>query len=213
MNETQQKGLKTELQVQLALVDRGIDVYVPISYDSRCDLIFQENNQLFKVQVKTCRLNNNSTGIVFNTCSSRRNYSEGNIREKYTRNEVDFFATSYKNEIFLVPIGLCLGTERRLNFSYCLTNRNALVMDDFKLDKILNDIRNNKTIEEIEQSVSHEYIVQLDLETGQEIKRFKSYTEAAKELGKGECAANNIGRVIRGERKTAYGFLWKKIVE
>jgi len=55
------------------------------------------------------------------------------------------------------------------------------------------------------------YIVQLSL-NNEYIATFRTATEALKSLGK-KHSGGNIGRVIRGNRKTAYGYKWISLEE
>lgn len=46
---------------------------------------------------------------------------------------------------------------------------------------------------------------------GQLIAQYDTCREALKALGKNYERSGNIGRVIRGKRKTAYGYVWKQM--
>ena len=80
LNETQLKGLTTELQCQLYFTQLGYNVSIPIAQDCRYDMIIDVNDILYKIQVKTSRPNDSgSGGLLFNTVSCRMNHTEGNI--------------------------------------------------------------------------------------------------------------------------------------
>ena len=105
---TQYKGTITELQVATYLLSLGYNVSQPLTQDSKYDLIVDVNHKLIRLQVKTARQNEATQGesIRFN-CRS----TTGNVREcrqrYYSEEDVDYFATFWKNEVFLVPISEC----------------------------------------------------------------------------------------------------------
>lgn len=211
MNETQQKGLITELQVQLKLVQKGLDIYIPVSYDSRCDLIVNVLNKLYKIQVKTSRLTETGTGITFNTYSSRMNHTDGNFKQKYSVEEVDFFATIYKDELYLIPIQDCQGSQRTLSFNNQKTNGSTVYfIEDYQADKIIQLLKDNKKISK--ENVKT-YVAQIDKNTNEILNKYTSNSEAARAIGKGSAGAGHISQAVQGKRLTAYGYVWKNITE
>lgn len=211
MNETQQKGLITEMQVQLACIKNGINVYIPLASDSRCDLIIEINKKLYKIQIKTSKVTESNTGICFNTCSNRMNHSEGNIRQKYDKEDVDFFATFYNNNVYLVPIELCQGTKRTLLFENKQRNGTMVYfIEDYELNKMINNLKNNTNIL---SEVNNGFVIQIDMETNKEIKRYGTYSEASRAIGKKDAGVGHISQAARGMRKSAYGFYWKLVTE
>ena len=76
-------------------------------------------------------------------------------------------------------------------------------IDDYKAKSIIQKIINGEKLPN-----GGEYkIMQYDLNNNF-IQSFSSYIEAARSLGKTKAA--HIGQCVRGERKTAYGFIWRK---
>lgn len=208
LNETQLKGLTTELQCQLFFTSLGYNVSVPIAQDCRYDLILDIDNVLYKLQIKTSRKNDsNNEGIIFNTVSTRTNHSQGNIINKYTKEEVDFFATYYNNKVYLVPIEICQSSEKRLVIQKSqYSNQQMDLLEDYEAEKVIDRIKNNKSIVIQKQLCIHQY--SLD---GQYIKSFESYMAAARSLGiNSTTGSTHIGEVVRGKRQSAYGYKWKK---
>lgn len=69
------------------------------------------------------------------------------------------------------------------------------------------DYRKKKSKEKI-----REYkigVIQLDINTNEELNRFESATEATRSLGVTTNCGTHILDVCRGKRKTAYGYKWK----
>ena len=103
MNETKQKGLITELHCQLDFSNLGILLSVPICEDSRYDYIADINGQLIKIQCKTCSVGEDGSYIRFSTRSTRSNTGES-YQRYYTKEEIDYFYTSYNNQGYLVKV-------------------------------------------------------------------------------------------------------------
>lgn len=55
-----QRGAAAELLVASNLLHRGYDVYRALNPDSKADLIAIKNNSIFRIQVRTVQMNNNS---------------------------------------------------------------------------------------------------------------------------------------------------------
>lgn len=197
MNETKIKGLTTELQCQLFFTSLGYNVSIPLGEDCKYDLIVDIGNELYKIQVKTCHKEEN--GIGFSTKSSYLT-SGGIVSNGYSEKDIDFFATFYQNECYLIPVEQCGSSSKKLLFEQ---KTGVAFIDDYKAKSII-----QKIINEEKMPNGGEYkIMQYDLNNNF-IQSFSSYIEAARSLGKTKSA--HIGQCVRGERKTAYGFIWRK---
>lgn len=208
LNETQLKGLTTELQCQLFFTSLGYNVSVPIAQDCRYDLILDIDNVLYKLQIKTSRKNDsNNEGIIFNTVSTRMNHTQGNIINKYTKEEVDFFATYYNNKVYLVPIEICQSSEKRLVTQKSQhSNQQMDLLEDYEAEKVIDRIKNNQSIVIQKKLCVHQYTLD-----GQYIQSFESYMAAARSLGvTSTTGSTHIGEVVKGKRQSAYGYKWKK---
>ena len=100
--------------VAARLLQLGYNVSQPLCQDSKYDLIVDVNNKLLRLQVKTARQLNQDT-IVFNCRSTTKN-SQTNKSRYYQTNEIDYFATYWNNEVFLVPVAEC-SSEKRLHLT------------------------------------------------------------------------------------------------
>lgn len=207
MNDTARKGITTELKCELFFIEKGFNVYCPISPDSRCDFIVEIENFLYKIQVKTSRITTNNTGICFNTYSLRTNSSLGNTKIKYSEEEIDFFMTTYNNNFYLIPIELCQGQEKTLSFQQN-KNNNATILEDMQAETILNKITSEDIIE-WKQSTNNKKIAQYD-KNGNFLLTYNSLAEAARSLNKDpKTCCGHISQVAHNKRKTAYGYIWK----
>lgn len=101
--DTKAKGNLTELQCITSFVKAGYKVSIPFGEDSRYDFIADDGERLLKIQVKTCKLRKNHT-ITFKT-ESIRGAVQGKPRVvPYTKDEIDYFATFFDGECYVVPV-------------------------------------------------------------------------------------------------------------
>lgn len=105
-------GEITEQQVALEFLKLGYLVSKPLVQSSRYDFIVDINHKLYKVQVKTGTLKENSY-IDFATSTSHTN-TKGTLNLPYAQEDVDFFATMYDGKCYLVPFDVCGKRAQRL---------------------------------------------------------------------------------------------------
>ena len=81
-------------------------------------------------------------------------------------------------------------------------------MSDYEADKVISRIKNKEPlVVKAETGINKVYQYSLD---GVYMKTYNSYSDAARALGESpQSAATHIGEVIRGARKSSYGFIWK----
>lgn len=106
------KGRLTELKCLNYFLEHGYIVSspeIPCPYDFLLDI----DGKIIKIQVKTCRLSKDESYLEFNTSSMTHN-SKGYIRRHYTAKDVDYFATYYENECYLIPFENCGNRAKRL---------------------------------------------------------------------------------------------------
>jgi len=113
---TKAKGNLTELQCITAFYQLGYQVSIPYGENSRYDFIADVNGKLIRVQVKTSSIKQETKGAIsFATASTRIN-STKNITHRYTKNEIDYFATFWDNKCYLIPVEETAGREKTLRF-------------------------------------------------------------------------------------------------
>ena len=111
---SKQKGNLTELQCLSAFVEHGCGVSIPYGDNSKYDFIADIDGRLFKIQVKTSSLKDENA-IKF-SCRTTHVNCKGVKNERYLSNEVDFFATYWKNQCYLIPVSEC-SVEKILRFA------------------------------------------------------------------------------------------------
>lgn len=114
MENTNFKGRITELKIITHFLELGYAVSQPLMQDSKYDCIVDVRGRLYKIQIKTSRkdVKTDSPIFVFN-CKSVVTTGQKSITTKYTKNDIDFFATVWDDKYYLVPVEEC-SVEKRL---------------------------------------------------------------------------------------------------
>ena len=131
-------GEITEQQVAVEFLKQGILVSKPLVQSSKYDFIVDVNKHLYKIQVKTCTERENGSYIDFATSTSHTN-TQGTLNLSYDSEDVDFFATIYNDQCYLVPYNLCGKRNQRLRLKPTLNGqvKGVLFAKDFKLEDII----------------------------------------------------------------------------
>lgn len=106
-------GKITELQVAEAFLQRGFQVSQPLVSDSRYDFIVDINGRLLKIQVKTSHPEDDGAYITFATSSSHTN-TERTINKGYSADEIDYFATFYGGQCYVMSVNESAKRSQRL---------------------------------------------------------------------------------------------------
>lgn len=130
-------GEITEQQVVLEFLKLGILVSKPLVQSSRYDFVADINNNLYKIQVKTGTFKENSY-LEFATSTSHTN-TQGTLNISYSANDVDFFATMYEDQCYLIPYELCGKRTQRIRFVPTKNNQTTGVLfaKDFRLEDVI----------------------------------------------------------------------------
>ncbi len=135
--DSKQKGNLTELQCITAFYEQGYSVSIPYGENSRYDFIADVNGELLKIQVKTSRVKKENEAIVF-ACRSTNVNTKGTIYHRYTKEQIDYFATFWNGKCYLVPVEEC-STEKTLRFCYPISGQKQgiTLAEDYELEKVL----------------------------------------------------------------------------
>ena len=107
---SKQIGNVTEVECMLAFLKLGYNVLQPYGDCERYDFVADINGKFYKIQCKTSKKTDDiETSIEFSCRSSHR------VNEKYTSEDVDFFATTYRDKCYLIPQNEC-STSKKLRF-------------------------------------------------------------------------------------------------
>ena len=179
----------------------GYNVSVPLGEDCKYDLIIDFGGHLIRVQVKTCREEKN--GIIFSVSSSSLKSGGKSIKRTYTKNDIDYFATVYNEQVYLIPVEICGKVEKKLLFNELNRfNSESILLENYKAEYQIAKIIGNNTAD------TKSYILQMD-DKDNIIQKFTSVADAIKSIGKNRRDAAHIVECCRGKRKSAFGFKWK----
>lgn len=113
-NNTKQKGNLTELKCLTSFIEQGCGISIPYGDCYPYDFIVDVDGFLFKVQVKTSSLKDENA-IKF-SCRSTHVNCKGTKNVKYKAEDVDYFATFWDEQCYLIPFKEC-STEKTLRFA------------------------------------------------------------------------------------------------
>lgn len=130
-------GEITERKVALEFLKLGIMISKPLVQSSKYDFIIDVNHKLYKIQVKTSTLREEGSYFDFATSTSHTN-TQGTINLTYSEDDVDFFATMFEDQCYLVPKKICGNRNQRLRLKP--TKNNQTVGITFAKDYHLEDI-------------------------------------------------------------------------
>ena len=135
-------GEITEQQVAIEFLKLGILVSKPLVQSSRYDFIIDVNHYLYKVQVKTSTPKENNAYIQFATSTSHTN-TQGTLNLTYSEEDVDFFATMYENQCYLIPQKECGKRNQRLRLVPTLNGQTKGIMfaKDYHLEDVINALK------------------------------------------------------------------------
>lgn len=102
LNENLIKGQIIELKVQEELLRYGFDISIPSYNASKYDLIADTGRELLKIQVKKSISESNSS-FTFK-CTTQNVRSSTKAKHKYTKDEIDYFATVWQDKVYLIPV-------------------------------------------------------------------------------------------------------------
>lgn len=131
------QGEITELEVAEAFLAQGYQVCKPLVSDSRYDFVVDINHTFYRIQVKTSSLSIDGDYIEFKTQSSHTN-TKKTIYHSYSKEEVDYFATIFNHQCYLVPIEQVGSRSFRLRLKPTKNGqtKNINFAKDFKLENI-----------------------------------------------------------------------------
>lgn len=104
-NESQIKGLTTELKCMEKFIEYGFIVSVPYGNSSRYDLLLDCGNEKYiRIQCKTAHLNENGSYTV-NT-SNKVSTTSKRLTKYYDNSQIDFIASIILDQLVVIPVDL-----------------------------------------------------------------------------------------------------------
>lgn len=144
MNYTQSIGNITELLCIAKFIELGYEVSIPYGNNAKYDFIADINGQMIRIQCKSCSNPPSRTekgkydlnAITINTTCSTTN-TKKTARHNYSKEQIDYFATYYQNQVYLIPVEEC-STQKTLRFVPPSNgNNNYNKAEDYKIEKFI----------------------------------------------------------------------------
>ena len=131
-----QKGKLTELEVLTYITKLGYSVSLPFGDKDRYDQIWDINGKLIKVQVKTSYYKTPEKAALMIRCKSTSNGKT----LKYSKDEIDYFATFLDGICYLIPVEHC-SIEKTLWLKKPKNNQfNCAKAKDYVVEEVLKKI-------------------------------------------------------------------------
>lgn len=122
---TKELGNLTELQCITKLYELGCAVSIPYGNSEKYDVIIEWDNKLYKVQIKHANVHLDDlqeVDYISLKCTWEGHNRSGYTKNLYTANDIDFFATFYENECYLIPQSEC-STQKLLRIKIPKNNQ------------------------------------------------------------------------------------------
>ena len=147
---TKQKGDITELKCLTYFYEQGYSVSVPWGENDRYDLILDIGSYLLRLQVKTSRKGDSPGTFTFSTATTHKNRVKVE-REKYTKDDIDYFVTIYNNKCYLVSCLECNGSHKTLRYGIYKNSNptNVNWSENYLAENIISKIKQSNQIDVI----------------------------------------------------------------
>lgn len=138
---TKKIGTLLENEVELALRKSGASVSLPRGDDEPYDLVADINGKLYRIQVKASRTRNNGESFSFNCTHVKRGGAGTRLNIPYEDGEIDYFATVYKDQSYLVPSRECR-LEKQLRIAPMRNKRKYAInwAKDYELERVVDKL-------------------------------------------------------------------------
>lgn len=147
---TQVKGNLVELQCIMKFMSMGFECSTPYGNQAKYDILIDVGNEIIRVQCKKSHWVDDKKGIMFSTSSQTTN-TKKTIRHKYTSDQIDYFATCWGENVYLVPVDEC-STSKTLRIipKTDSTPNNVCMAEDYLAENLLGHLSlyNNNDFEE-----------------------------------------------------------------
>lgn len=133
-------GLTTELKCQLYLIENGYNILVPIGNYQKYDIVVEKNGKFIRIQVKHASEQDEGKSFLVSTKYEVRDVTktQRTRKEKYTKEDCDYFMTEFNNNFYIFPI---FGTtETKFWLLDEVRNKNQKRSKDYLAEKVLQEL-------------------------------------------------------------------------
>ena len=111
-NQMQIKGLTTELIITQKFIELGFIVSIPYGNNSRYDLLVDTGDNIWKIQCKSSKLNENDSYIV--NVSNGVYTATTHKTKHYTKEEIDFIVTVIEDQLVVIPVEMIENSKSKI---------------------------------------------------------------------------------------------------
>ena len=133
------KGQLIELKVQEEFIRYGFDISIPNYNASKYDLLVDTGEELLRIQIKKS-IGKTEHSFTFPCTSQNVRSNSDSTKHKYTKDEIDYFATVWKDKVYLIPVEEC-STEKTLWFEIAKNNyANSCLASNYEMEEVIKNI-------------------------------------------------------------------------
>lgn len=139
MDYTKSVGSVNELYCLAKFIELGYECSIPYGDASKYDFVVDDEGVFYRIQCKSCSHPKSSgerdlSAIQISTVSQTTN-TQKTTRHSYTKNDIDYFATSFEGKVYVVPVEQC-STSKTLRFAPPKGNQNNYnKAEDYLIEK------------------------------------------------------------------------------
>lgn len=138
-NETQIKGLTTELKCMEKFIEYGFIVSVPYGNNSRYDLLLDGgNNKYIRIQCKTAHLNENGSYTI-NVSNGVYTATKHTVKH-YDKEQIDFIASIIQEQLVIIPVEMIENSKSKIfrtELPQFGSKSNCNLIEDFTVEKYI----------------------------------------------------------------------------
>lgn len=144
MLNTKQIGNITEIECMLAFLKMGYNVLTPYGDCERYDFVADINGLLIRVQVKHACDSNINDGYITFRCANKTTREGNFVKHSYSKQEIDYFATYYDGQCYLIPVEETSSTMKTLRFIPPANGqiKGITFAKDYEVEKVVKKIIN-----------------------------------------------------------------------
>ena len=137
MELTQVKGNLVELQCIMKFMSMGFECSTPYGNQAKYDILVDVGHEILRVQCKKSKWADDKKSIIFNTYSQTTN-TQKTVRHKYTSEQIDYFATCWEGNVYLIPVDECSTCKSlRIAPKTSQTPNSVNMAEDYLAEKVL----------------------------------------------------------------------------
>jgi hypothetical protein len=137
------KGDVNELRCMLAFEEKGYCISIPFDGSSKYDFIADVEGKLLKIQCKSSHYYKDDTSIAF-SCSCSTTNTQKTTRHAYSKQQIDYFMTTFDSYTFLIPVEETTNSEKILRLKEPKNNQieTINIASHYLFDNVLCSILN-----------------------------------------------------------------------